>query len=362
MRYILTLEKHDELSNKHNSFVIPPGTELFHGTGESFLESDLRPGGYDGLVWTADNPGIAQTYIPVSGSETFLDSRSLWRPSRDPDTRLQQKQLGIIYDYDKVEFDNRGEVRSYPTPDVFKDFWDDYKVAQEDLIKKEEEKKSLHAKARSTDDREERRKIFTEINEKDDEIKNAIMIYHNSSTERKKNIYVNNKLEELGYEPRREGGQDENHSWRLKVKRDVILPADFRDKGRLFILTPKEEITLYDFAGDREGDLMNLEYHRHDVFEMARKNGYDGIRINDFAQVESEGNFGHISYGLFKDTLKKFNIKVLGGVEHPTGDEINRMYRSGDWTTKEYLEKFGRSIKNKGTLKNQRTTKDGIEQ
>ena len=35
-------------------------------------------------------------------------------------------------------------------------------------------------------------------------------------------------------------------------------------------------------------------------FQKVEKDGYDGIKINDYAQVESEGNFGHTSIGLFE--------------------------------------------------------------
>ncbi len=45
---------------------------------------------------------------------------------------------------------------------------------------------------------------------------------------------------------------------------------------------------------------MDLDYHKLDVFDAARENGYDGIIINDFVKSTVQGSVGHVSYGFLK--------------------------------------------------------------
>jgi len=51
---------------------------LFHGTCEPF-EGDLQPGAFDGVLWFADSPLIAQAYIPVSGAAALVSKPDDWR-------------------------------------------------------------------------------------------------------------------------------------------------------------------------------------------------------------------------------------------------------------------------------------------
>ena len=41
---------------------IGPDVELFHGTGEK-INGELRPGGYDEVLWFSNNTTISQSYI-----------------------------------------------------------------------------------------------------------------------------------------------------------------------------------------------------------------------------------------------------------------------------------------------------------
>lgn len=47
--------------------------------------------------------------------------------------------------------------------------------------------------------------------------------------------------------------------------------------------------------------------------------GYHGVKINDFAQSVNMGNVGHVSIGLFRDTLKYVRI---AGEEDAVHDEL----------------------------------------
>ncbi len=104
--------------------------------------------------------------------------------------------------------------------------------------------------------------------------------------------------------------------------------------GRLFIVVPKRDLKIYDttWGGTRDGDLTDVDYHKHNWFETAREKGYDGIRITDFAQSEDQGNFGHLSIGLFRNTLKDVNIEEVTASHQLIGNA----YEKKDWHSPEY--------------------------
>ncbi|MCK9601154.1 MAG: hypothetical protein M0R06_19090, partial [Sphaerochaeta sp.] len=85
---------------------------LFHATGED-IEGDLRGGGYDGILWTAETPSISQTYIPESGSRVVLsmpDHRLSDPFVPDHPTKIALlKQMGFHPDVEEVN----GRVTSW---------------------------------------------------------------------------------------------------------------------------------------------------------------------------------------------------------------------------------------------------------
>jgi hypothetical protein len=92
--------------------------------------------------------------------------------------------------------------------------------------------------------------------------------------------------------------------------------------GRIFILKALEPIKIYDhtFGGEREGDLLDLDYHKINIFRSAEREGYDGIKINDFAQSEIWGNLGHTSIGLFDSSLSKFRWVTIPATNYDWED------------------------------------------
>lgn len=148
------------------------------------------------------------------------------------------------------------------------------------------------------------------------DLKAAEAAYQNANAQLIKNQYVNQKLKELGYEPL-EKGYEENYQWKLKKSENEILPGDYRRKGQLYIIKPKRKMKLYDMAMGNEPDLTERQYHELDTFDWAMQNGYDGVKINDFAQTESHGNIGHISYGFFKNAIKDLEMTAINDVVHP---------------------------------------------
>jgi hypothetical protein len=269
-----------------NDLVVKRGTELYHATVEKFDKSSLRGGGYDKVLWTTMEPGISQTYIPKSGSRILTSSEKITQPAK-PNTTIWniQQKLGIHYDQNKIEWSG-STAKIYAFPDVFSDFWEKYKYGTE--------------------------------------------------VERAKNEYVNQKLTELGYEPTHNEQYSKDHTWILLIDNGELVPAKYKATGRLLIITPKEDLKIYDMTlgGKRESDLTDLDYHKIGVFKKAEASGYDGIKITDFAQTEELGNFGHYSIGLFPSGLKKVKIEE---VEASYPDDFENMYKKNDYRTKEYL-------------------------
>jgi hypothetical protein len=326
--------------------VIKTGEKLFHATGEPFNATDLRGGGYDSVIWTAQESGIAQAYIPVSGTTTYISSSTFTKPSQDVDTQKYQRQIGIEFDYTRIKFEHNHIIGGYPIPNVFLAISHKSQEAREAwhdaLNKLKVIENELYSGRNIAPDRKiELAEQYWKLKHEADTLRDA---YNAVNEETLRNQYVNAKLEELGYKPNRDGYNDD-HSWRIKTTtrpEPQMLPADYRKKGRLLILTAREDIRFFDYAGEREADLTDVDYHNIPMFRAAEKGGFDGIRITDFAQVESEGNLGHISFGIFNSSIYKFDIEVLENVEHPTEEEIQRMYKTRNWHSREYLNKKGK--------------------
>lgn len=266
---------------------IKKGTELFHSTGEPFDEKDLRGGGYDRILWTTTDSAISQTYIPIAGSEMFTQTSSLLQPSKDPTIIQFQKKIGL--EYDDITWGPGNRAQSY-------------RVAKNP---------------------------FKDIEDAHDSLYETMPL---------KNQRVNDYLmNTLGYKPK---GQDynNNYSWKLKMSGNEILPADYRMKGRLFILIPNQDLKIFDMThgGSIEGDLTDLDYHKLDTFDELMKRGYDGVKINDFAQSNDQGNFGHTSIGLFKQALGKLDKEVVQDVVH---HDLDPLY--GHWQSPEYQKHRG---------------------
>jgi hypothetical protein len=121
MRYILTLEKYDELSHKNNSFAIPPGTELsygdtvkslksvplnytlYHGSNRKFDHFDLSkigrqtdPGWYSKGIYFTKNQSLAAYYgIYIYECEISLSNPFYCKAS---DKHKFKRQIGLSDD------------------------------------------------------------------------------------------------------------------------------------------------------------------------------------------------------------------------------------------------------------------------
>lgn len=325
---------HEIIKNiSDNEIIITSGTKLFHGTIEDFNTKNTTTGGYDNIFWTTDNPAIAQTYIPQS-SYYYLSTDSLIFPSKDPSIQKIQKQLGIDYDYSQVKFDGR-TLQSYPMAPVFEKISDTYNKLNKKLYNLYLKKREFEKIADNTNDPRLNNEFFKKWGEIEDQYENLAKQLNNEyDITKNMRKYANNILvNKFNYKPTTEDSQL-NHSWKIKYDDNALQPANYAATGRLLVITPKKDLKIYDTTnrGRREGDLMNLDYHKHEWFKAAEEKGYDGIKINDFAQSSDQGNIHHTSYGLFKNTLRDVNIQEIAAQHH----DLEQFYRSGDWNTPEY--------------------------
>lgn len=264
-----------------SELTVPAGTEMFHSTSEPFEEKMLRGGGYDGVVWTTDTSAISQTYIPQSGGTLYVSADHIAMPAKDGTVRAIQRALGIEYDYDNIEWDGQRASSWMDAP------------------------------------------VFARLG--DDEFKR--------STRR----YIRDKMKSVfGYDPDDRFSDEDDVSFAVKVSGSEPQHNDYRLKGRLFVITNKEPLRIYDmtYGGNIEGDLTDPDYRKVSFFDKLDKDGYDGVKINDWSQTEEFGNFGHKSIGLFKSGLGKCEWSVVPDVTYP--EEFERMADARDWDSKEY--------------------------
>lgn len=126
-------------------------------------------------------------------------------------------------------------------------------------------------------------------------------------------------MQQAGWEPYRKSNFPDDVLYEILTSGSNILPPGQKKKGRLFIITVKQPLKIFDMAEGKEGDLTDVDYHKLDTFRKIENMGYDGVKINDFAQVHRLGNVGHHSVGIFKDSLHKLDWKTMEAT-HP--DEI----------------------------------------
>lgn len=214
---------------------------LFHGTAEE-IEGGLKPGG-DGTLWTSDSPVIAQQYIPASGIESIR--------SKPMDYELDSRVLPNLND---TFYGLARRISGLEITDVERDHMGQAK---------------------------------------------SWAVPEGWPTYGDVVRYVE---QDLGYDPGRFG------SYSLKVVteggKDRVMPAGWKMAGQLF-MTLADGLDLKDVRQASEPDLSLYEHNNVGAFRAAAAEGRDGVVINDFAQTDQYGNFGHLSFGLNRNGLAK---------------------------------------------------------
>jgi len=248
--------------SQSSNLVLPKGTILFHGTLETYDYQKIKPG-IDRLFWTTEHKNIALSYIPSSGGEVLATAGSIATPTTQSSILAIQKAIGIHYDTSSFEMQG-SQVVSYQLAPVFQEerFWNNAQLKCDYVIEK----------MRSV----------------------------------------------LGYEP--EGDSGCYSQYRVKLNMDKVLKRDEQQKGTLLTLELKRDMEIYDLTrgGKVEGDYLDPDYRKMDLFDKIQKQNFDGIKINDFHNTRDLGLFGHESIGFFSKALKDIKIIQDEG-EHPKG-------------------------------------------
>lgn len=326
---MLFLESYKDYTS---NLIIPKGTELFHSTGELFNENDLRVSGYDKILWTTEDSGISQMYIPVSGSKMRISTDRVYRVPRKGNPNYYEP-LGI--NFSDVKYDQQGNPISYKSNiEGFEEITNKYFDIRNEYYKAKNDVEQYTKNNQGKLDK----KVLHVLISKEQKLKTE---FYNYNLEKKKNEIINKKLIDFGYQPIVVDSYSGNNTWEIKLNINNIIRGDYRRKGRLFILKPKRDLKIFDntLGGKVEGDLTNVEYHNINLFRDLEEKGYDGIKINDFAQSESEGNFGHTSIGLFSHVIKDLEKEIVYDVTHPTAKDVNYMFRNRNFQSKEYLNR-----------------------
>lgn len=136
---------------------------------------------------------------------------------------------------------------------------------------------------------------------------------------------VDQMLKQKGWKPKEENpNSPEYNRYEILHGKSVwdIMPPGETTQGRLFILKAQQPLRIYDYAGGREGDLTDVDYHKTEIFRQAEAEGYDGIRINDFAQLHDWGNVGHNAIGIFQHAIPKLKWETIPA-KHPALNRLN---------------------------------------
>lgn len=88
-----------------------------------------------------------------------------------------------------------------------------------------------------------------------------------------------------------------------------LLPGE-AGTGRLFVARTLAPLRCW-MKALGESDLLNTQYNDLRGFAAAEAAGLDGVVIDDFAQSEEWGNFGHQSLGVFGSAMSKLAIESV---------------------------------------------------
>ena len=247
---------------------------LFHGTCEP-LEGELY-GGVDGVFWTADQPSVAQAYIPKSGITSLLTEPSLY--NRDEQVSPVQHQSFImdwaleragveLEDLDATWDGNMGRVSSWSVPDG-----------------------------------------WPTCGDLDDHIKS------------------------MGYHANEHGIYDLSVPYD-EEGREQLMHADWSLPGQLIIVLPGTGFTAN--HPDWSEDALNYEPHnRLADFAAFAEAGLHGFRISDRLQSNFLGNVEHEAIGILPAGLERMAWMAIPAIRHD-GDS-HEVFRNPE--TAEFIE------------------------
>lgn len=227
------------------------GAFWYHGTGTG-VKGALRPSFYDGCLWLAPTPAVAQCYIPKAGFQRTIVV-SEWQLRQLVWPRVVGEARQAVADYElalglgfpqaeELEIGADGEVARFLIPAHYPRY--------SDLVR---------------------------------------------------------RLKDWGYQ------SECRFDYRAQVTIDGghVQRAGYSRPGQLFVVAGVERLRLYDVSGGGECDLADPQYHRLADFRAAEAAGYDGVVIGDLCQSKNHGNVVHQSLGVFSRGLERLRYESI---------------------------------------------------
>lgn len=106
------------------------------------------------------------------------------------------------------------------------------------------------------------------------------------------------------------GWPSDGRSYRVRFHDGLPLLPGEAAMGRLFVVRTTAPLRCW-LKARGEGDLTDVQYNDLRGFRGAEAAGLDGVIIDDFAQSEEWGNFGHESLGVFSGSARKLSTESV---------------------------------------------------
>lgn len=328
--------------------VLPKGSYLFHGTCEQFDTDELGPGG-DGVAWFAGNPVIAQIYLCREGARIYFSAEDVLHPMESsPEIDFVREYIGAekneggYWDVEWLRPLHAEELRLLAKVDRL----------EKDKAKAESEIQVLSAKidnplveeANRIDNRisqieeelmrgatealEEQDHLFQLLDEVESKLPQETLMANGRlrvlqanleaieemleeesralerwKTQKGALLRLKSKLKDAGFT---------NHRGDTFVRSSIgrFLAPDEHLMGKLVVARTTRDLRLWRKASG-ESSLLDLQYNDIRGFRDAEANGLDGVLVDDFAQSHEWGNYGHLSVGLFRKTMRSLQIRSV---------------------------------------------------
>jgi len=106
------------------------------------------------------------------------------------------------------------------------------------------------------------------------------------------------------------GWKGDGWGYRIRFHNGIPLLPGEAAMGRLFVARTKAPLRCW-LKAHGEGDLLDVQYNDLRGFAAAEAAGLDGVIIDDFAQSDEWGNFGHQSLGVFRGAVDRLSVQSV---------------------------------------------------
>jgi hypothetical protein len=223
---------------------------LFHGTSAEF---DTPRIGADGLFWTAERSNVAQNYIPIAC--TTCATPHVFR--NELTVRVAPHRFNVFYTVvlmmghqaTDIKYDHQGRANSFSFAPDYPTYGDVVQYIEQHLG------------------------------------------------------YVSATASPKSYQIRTKG-------WDGEGRHDIIAPADYKKPGFLLIVSGHHPMKIAELT-EQGYDSTNPQYLALPVFDRLRRQGYDGVVIDDICQSKTQGNVEHRSIGFFQHAIDRLRIQTI---------------------------------------------------